>query len=341
MIPKFNPTHLRELSGILSSPKKIAILPHAKPDGDAMGAALGMYNYLIQKNHEVKVISATDYPDFLAWMEGNDRVLIHKDKNQEAAALLKEADIIFCLDFNAAGRVEKLEQDLLNSPAKKVMIDHHLAPENFCDFTFSFSDACSTCELIYHFIAANGDKKYLNKAIAECLYAGIMTDTGSFRFSSMTAAAHRIIAELIEAGAENAKIHGLIFDNFSEERTRFLGLCLKDKMVVLKEFNTAYISATKEEMKQYHHRTGDAEGIVNYGLEIKGIRFSAFFSERDDIIKISFRSKDDFSVRELASKYFEGGGHKNAAGGKSTASLAETITKFTSLLPLYMEELTK
>jgi phosphoesterase RecJ-like protein len=341
MIPHFNPSQLREISDILSTGKKIAIIPHAKPDGDAMGASLGLYNYLIQKNHDVKVVSPTDYPDFLTWMEGNDKVIIHKEKNSRAADALKEADVIFCLDFNSADRVEKLEQDLLKSAAKKVMIDHHLSPQSFCDYTFSFSDSCSTCELIYHFIVQMGHKDFLNKVIGECLYTGIMTDTGSFRFSSMTADTHRIIADLMEAGVNNAKIHELVFDNFSEERTRFLGFCIKDKMVVLKEFNTVYISVTKEEMRKYNHQTGDAEGIVNYGLGIKGIRCSAFFSERDDLIKISFRSKDNFSVREMASKHFEGGGHKNAAGGKSKASLQETVERFTALLPLYKDELTQ
>jgi bifunctional oligoribonuclease and PAP phosphatase NrnA len=341
MIPRFDPSSLHEIAALLSAPKKITIIPHAKPDGDAMGAALALYNYFIQRNHTVRVVSPTDYPDFLAWMEGNDKVIIHTGKTTEAGKALKEAEIIFCVDFNGPDRVEKLEKDLLQSKAKKIMIDHHLAPENFCDYNFTFPESCATCELIYHFLLQLGEKNYLNKAIAECLYTGIMTDTGSFRFSSMSADTHRIIAELVEAGACNSKIHELIFDNFSEERTRFLGLCIKDKLVVLKEFNTAYIAVTKEEMKKYNHQTGDAEGIVNYGLGIKGIRFSAFFSERDDLVKISFRSRDDFSVREIAAEHFEGGGHKNAAGGKSKASLEETLAKFTALLPLYKQELTK
>ncbi|MEP7170351.1 MAG: bifunctional oligoribonuclease/PAP phosphatase NrnA [Bacteroidota bacterium] len=341
MIPNFDAASIREIAALLSTPKKIVIIPHAKPDGDAMGSSLGLYNYLIQKNHEAKVVSPTDYPDFLSWMEGNKNVIIHSNKSSVAKDALKEAEIIFCLDFNAADRVEKLEQDLLQSKAKKIMIDHHLAPTNFCDFTFSFSDSCATSELIYHFILQLDEKKYFNKAIAECLYAGIMTDTGSFRFSSMTSDTHRVIAGLIEAGADNSKIHELIFDNFSAERAHFLGYCLKDKLVVLEEFKTAYISATKDEMKKYNHSTGDTEGIVNYGLGIKEIRMSAFFSERDNLVKISFRSRDDFSVREIAAEHFEGGGHKNAAGGKSKLSMEETIAKFVALLPLYKDKLTK
>jgi bifunctional oligoribonuclease and PAP phosphatase NrnA len=340
MIPDFDPASIREIAALLSTPKKIVIIPHAKPDGDAMGSSLGLYNYLVQKNHEVKVVSPTDYPDFLAWMEGNKNVIIHSNKSTRAKDALKEAEIIFCLDFNSADRVEKLEKDLLGSKAKKIMIDHHLSPADFCDFTFSFPDSCATSELVYHFIFQLDGKKYFNKAIAECLYAGIMTDTGSFRFSSMTADTHRVIAELLTMGADHSKVHELIFDNFSEDRAHFLGYCLKDKLVVLKEFNTAYISITKDEMKKYNHSTGDAEGIVNYGLGIKGIRLSAFFSEREDIIKISFRSRDDFSVREIAAEHFEGGGHKNAAGGKSKLSLEETVAKFNALLPQYKEKLT-
>jgi phosphoesterase RecJ-like protein len=341
MIPVFDPVLLAEIQALLSTKKKIVIIPHAKPDGDAMGASLALYNCLLQINHEVMVVSPTDYPDFLTWMEGNNSVIIYNDKSANANNAIAEAEMIFCLDFNSSDRIEKLQQPLLLSKAKKIMIDHHEGPQNFCDYTFSFPEACATCELVYHFIVQTGNKKYINKAIAECLYSGIMTDTGSFRFSSMTADTHRIIAEMIEAGVTNAKIHELIFDNFSEDRTHFLGYCLKDRLVVLKEFNTAYISASKDEMKKYNHRNGDAEGIVNYGLTIKGVRFSAFFSEREDQVRISFRSHEDFAVNEIAAKYFEGGGHKNAAGGKSKVSLDDTIAKFKSILPLYKEDLTK
>ena len=341
MIPDFNSAAIAEIQALLSVKKKVVILPHSKPDGDAMGSSLALYNLLLHLSHEVKVVSPTDYPDFLTWMKGNENVIVYNDKSSDASNLITEAEVIFCLDFNSADRVEKLQQPLLFAKAKKIMIDHHQGAQNFCDYTFSFPEACATCELVYHFIIQTGNKKNINKAIAECLYTGIMTDTGSFRFSSMTADTHRIIAEMIESGVINAKIHELIFDNFSEDRAHFLGFCLKERLVVLKEFNTAYITASKEEMKKFNHKTGDAEGIVNYGLTIKGIRFSAFFSERDDQVRISFRSHDDFAVNEMALKYFEGGGHKNAAGGKSKDSLENTVAKFKSILPLYKVELTK
>lgn len=339
MIPVFNIPDIEALKAKLSAPKKIVIIPHAKPDGDAMGSSLGLYNYLLQKNHNVTVVSPTEYPEFLFWMEGNANVVLFDKQSDPAKNHLAEAEFIFCLDFNSPDRVEKLEPFLLQSKAVKIMIDHHLAPQNFCEYMFSFPEACATCELIYHFIAQLGDTIYINKAIAECLYAGIMTDTGSFRFSSMTADTHRIIAHLMEAGAVNAKIYERIFDNFSEDRTRFLGHCLKDKMVVLPEYNTAYISASKEELKRYNHTSGDTEGIVNFALTIKGIRMSVFFSEKEGLVKMSFRSRNNFSVKELASKHFEGGGHTNAAGGKSKLSLQETIEKFVRILPEYKEEL--
>lgn len=341
MIPYFDLAQLREIAELISSRKKIVIIPHAKPDGDAMGSSLALYNFLLQKEQDVKVVSPSEYPDFLKWMNGNDKVVNFEKNEQEAIKTVKEAELIFCLDFNSPDRVDKLEQYLMASTAKKIMIDHHLAPQNFCDYIFSFVESCATCELIYHFIVQMDGKKYFNQAIAECLYAGIMTDTGSFRFSSMSADTHRIIAEMIESGASNSKIYERIFDNFSETRTRFLGYCLKDKLTVLNEFNTAYIAISKAELSRYNHLAGDTEGIVNYALGIKGIRFSALFSEKEGLIKISFRSRDDFSVKEIANKYFDGGGHKNAAGGRSKLTLEETVKKFVKLLPTYREELTK
>lgn len=340
MIPQFDKVSLGKLAALLLENKKIAIVPHAKPDGDAMGSSLAMYHYLLQKGHDVKVVIPTGYPGFLAWMDGKDQVVNFSKHAESAKSILANADIIFCLDFNSSDRVEKLEGDLLSSKAIKVMIDHHLSPGNFCDFTFSFSAASSTCELIYHFIVQMEDKTCISKSIAECLYTGIMTDTGSFRFSSMTADTHHIISELIEAGASNSKIHDLVFDNFTEERTRFLGYCLQQKLVVLREYNTAYISVSQDELAKFNHQPGDTEGIVGYGLGIKGIRCAAFFAQKNDLVKISFRSKDDFSVRDLASKHFEGGGHKNAAGGKSKMPLEDTIARFIAVLPLYKDQLT-
>lgn len=341
MIPDFNKAGLGKLNDILSSPKKIVITTHYKPDGDAIGSSLALYNYLLKKKHKVKVVSPNEYPGFLQWMKGNDKIVDFERKKKAASKLLTEAEIIFCLDFNDAKRVEDMQQVLLQSKAVKVMIDHHLEPKDFCNYTFSFPESCATCELIFHFIEQSGDKKLIDKDIAASIYTGIMTDTGSFRFNSMTADTHRIIAALLDTGLNHSQIHESVFDTYSESRTRFLGYILKDKMQILPTYNTGLIAVTNTELEHYNNETGDTEGIVNYPLNIHGIRMAAFFVEKDGYVKISFRSKSEFSVKDLAQKYFNGGGHRNAAGGKSDLSLDETVEKFISVLEEYKEALTK
>ncbi len=334
----FDPGKLREIDSICTG-KNLVILPHHKPDGDAMGASLALYNYFLPVASSVTVISPGDFPEFLEWMKGADQVLRSDADEGRAKNEIASADVIFCLDFNDPDRVQGLSNTLQSSRARKVVIDHHLEPKVFCDFTLCVPGASSTCELVYRFITESGHSQRVERNIAECLYAGIMTDTGSFRFSSMSSDAHRIIAALIDKGAVNHAIHERIFDNFSENRTRFLGHCIKDKLVVLPEYHTAYISVTMEELDTYTYRPGDTEGIVNYGLSIRGVRMAAFFSERDDMVKISFRSKGDFSVKDLAAAHFNGGGHMNAAGGRSRKSLDETVQAFINLLPRYKDAL--
>lgn len=324
---------------LIQKSNHIVITTHHRPDGDAMGSSLGLYNYLKLLGKNVNVITPSDYPDFLTWLPSNDVVIDFETKKNTAKELIQSADLIFCLDFNWLSRVEAMENDLRNASAKKVLIDHHLDPEKVYDFVFSFTEACSTCELIYRFIVALGDAQKVNKAIAECLYCGIMTDTNSFRYSSMKADVHRIIADLMEAGAENYKIHERVYDTSSENRLRLLGFSLKEKLIVLPEFNTAYLALSQAELEMFNHKSGDTEGLVNYALSINGIKFAAFFSEKDGIIKISFRSKGDFSVKEFSSKYFSGGGHKNASGGRSELPLKDTLKKFLDLLPTYKSEL--
>jgi bifunctional oligoribonuclease and PAP phosphatase NrnA len=339
MIPSFNIQQIAELKGILSSPVKVVITTHHRPDGDAMGSSLALFSWLKSKGHNVTVITPSDYPDFLYWMPGNDSVINFEYNPSKSKQITADADLIFCLDFNAASRIEKFAEYVVKSKAKKVLIDHHLDPENFCDYTFSFPQSCATCELIYHFLLKIDGPDAISKDVASCLYTGIMTDTGSFRFVSMTADTHVVVAHLLIAGALNYQIHESIYDNFSIDRTRFLGHCIKDKLVVLPEYKTAYISVTKEELEQFNHRSGDTEGIVNFALGIKDIVFAAFFCERDNLIKISFRSKENFSVKELANMHFSGGGHRNAAGGRSVDSLENTVKKFLDLLPHYKSEL--
>ncbi|MCE9538136.1 MAG: bifunctional oligoribonuclease/PAP phosphatase NrnA, partial [Bacteroidetes bacterium] len=310
-----NTNQLKEIKELLSKPKNIVIVTHWSPDGDAMGSSLGLYNYLTQKKHKVTVITPNDYPSFLYWLPGNKSVINFSTKAKEAKATVAKANIIFCLDFNSLKRIDALGDEVGKSKAKKCIIDHHLQPEDFADFMLHDIKACSTCELIHDFIELMGDKKLINKNIANCLYTGIMTDTGSFRFPSTTSKTHRIIAELIEAGAENSEIHNRIYDDNTEDKLRLLGFCLAEKLTVLKEYGTAFFSLRSDELKHFNYRKGDTEGVVNYALSIEGIRFAAFFVERDGIIKTSFRSKGDFNVNLFSRKHFSGGGHANAAGG--------------------------
>ncbi len=330
-----NVKQIKEVKALLSKPKNIVIVTHWSPDGDAMGSSLGLYNYLIQLKHKVNVITPNDYPSFLFWLPGNKKVTDFSKNPKSAKTLVAKADIIFCLDFNSLKRIDKLGDEVGKSSAVKFMIDHHLQPEDFAKYMLHSIKACSTCELVFDFIQLMGHKKMLNKDIANCLYTGIMTDTGSFRFPSTTAHTHRIIASLIEAGAENGEIHNRIYDGSTESRIKLLGFSLSEKLKVFKEYKAAYFSLTEEELERYQYQKGDTEGVVNYALSIDGIRFAAFFVERDGIIKCSFRSQGSFDVNVFARKHFSGGGHANAAGGMSELSMDKTLQKFEALLPEY------
>lgn len=331
---------VKKVKALLSKPKNIVIVTHWSPDGDAMGSSLGLYNYLIQKNHRVDVITPNDYPAFLAWLPGNKKVTDFSANAKSGILKVAKADFIFCLDFNSLKRIDLLGEEVAKSAAPKMIIDHHLQPEDFADFMLHSIQACSTCELIYDFIQLMGDRKKLTKDVANCLYTGIMTDTGSFRYPSTTAKTHKIVAELIAAGAENAAIHNLVYDNNSEARLKLLGYCLGQKLTVLSDQGAAFIALGRQELQSFEYKKGDTEGVVNYALSIKEIVFSAFFVERDGIIKISFRSKGKFDVNQFARKHFSGGGHANAAGGMSELSLEDTVAKFRELLPAYHKQLT-
>lgn len=309
--------NIKELQALLSEAKKIVITTHHKPDGDAMGSSLGLYHFLLALGHQVHVVTPSDYPYFLHWLPGNSEVIDFQIHEARAKKLVAEADLIICSDFNALSRIGSLGDLVRNSAAKKVMIDHHLDPEGFEDYTYWDVRACAAAELVYRFIVELGFGNNIDKDIATCLYTGIMTDSGSFRFPSTSAEVHRIIADLIERGANNSRIHELIYDTNSENRLKFLGHILSQKMFVLPEINTAYIYIDQEELKKYQIVTGDTEGIVNYALSINGIRFAILVVDRGEARKLSFRSKGEFPANEVAKKYFEGGGHRNAAGGIS------------------------
>jgi phosphoesterase RecJ-like protein len=334
-----NTKQVKEVQELLAKPKNITIVTHWSPDGDAMGSSLGLYNYLLKRKHKVTVITPNDYPDFLAWLPGNDNVIDFSVKAKQGKAAVAKAEIIFCLDFNSLKRIDLLGEELAQSKAIKFIIDHHLQPEDFADYMLHDVKASSTCQLIYDFIELMGDTGLIDKDIANCLYTGIMTDTGSFRFPSTTGRTHEIVAALMKAGAENADIHNRVYDDNTEDRLRLLGFCLAEKLTVIKELNTAFFSLRTDELRRFNYKKGDTEGVVNYALSIKGIRFAAFFVEKDGLVKTSFRSKGDFNVNLFAREHFSGGGHANAAGGASELTLDETVIKFVSLLPSYKNQL--
>ena len=318
---------------LLSTPKKIAIIPHRGPDGDAMGSTLGLYHFLLKNHHHPVVVSPNEFPDFLAWMPGSETVKIYEKDKENCTKILQEAELIFTLDFNALHRVGEMENVLNKLKAPFIMIDHHQKPDDYAAFTYSDTSFGSTCEMLYNFICLFGKKSDIDKTIGTCIYTGILTDSGSFRFPKTTGNTHRIVAELIDLGVENTEIPTLLFDNSSYGRLQLLGRALQN-MKVIAEHKTAYTTLTQDELNSFDYVKGDTEGIVNYGLSIKGINFTAIFIENKEekIIKISFRSQGDFDVNQFARDHFHGGGHRNAAGGKSELSMEETIKKFEDLV---------
>lgn len=318
---------------LLATPKKIAIIPHRNPDGDAMGSTLGLYHFLLKNNHHPIVVSPNEFPDFLAWLPGSETVKIFEKDKKNTTKILEEAELIFTLDFNALHRVGEMEKVLEKLTVPFVMIDHHLSPDAYATVTYSDTAFGSTCEMLYHFISFLGKKSEIDKTIGTCIYTGILTDSGSFRFPKTTGTTHRIIADLIDLGVENSEIPALLFDNSSFGKLQLLGRALQN-MKVLAEHKTAYTTLSQKELDGFEHVKGDTEGIVNYGLSIKGIVFAAIFIENveEKIIKISFRSQGEFDVNLFAREHFKGGGHCNAAGGKSETSMEETVKKFENLV---------
>lgn len=334
--------NLPALEALLAQPREVLITTHHKPDADALGSSLGWAGYLRQKGHSVTVLTPTDYPTFLNWMPGNDTVVVYDPQTNDALAqrLIAEAEVIFCLDFNTLSRINELGPYVARAKAPKVLVDHHLYPDSFADVTFSFPEAAATCELIFELIRALGDQALITSDIGECLYAGIMTDTGSFRHPSTSRNVHLITAELLSLGVNTSSVHRRVYDSYSELRLRFLGYVLKDKLTVVRPYNMAYIAITRDELQRYDSKTGDTEGLVNFALSIEGIRFAVLLVERGQQVKISFRSAGDFSVNDFARQHFDGGGHRNAAGGVSKGSLDDTVAKLLTLLPQYADQLT-
>jgi phosphoesterase RecJ-like protein len=330
-----------EIFPFLDEPKNIVITFHQKPDADAMGSGLGLYNFLIQFGHQVTVISPTNWPAFLNWMPGAKKVIDFEMQNEKALIALKETQWLFCLDFNVLSRTRNMEPVLSELNCTKILVDHHQQPQTeIFDYGISDTSKSSTAEMIFDLILSRGNEKKINIDIAECLYAGVMTDTGSFRFNSTSASVHHMVAALKKkTGFDHSQVHENLFDNFLETRFRFFGNTLLNRMKIFYEYNTALLAIPQKDLIKYNVKTGDTEGLVNFPLSIKGIKLAAVIIDRGDERKSSFRSKGGFDVNTFARKYFNGGGHFNAAGGKNKESLDVVVKKFMEAIEENKEQL--
>jgi len=330
---------IKRIIDLLAIPRKIVITTHTNPDGDAIGSSLALFGYLSGKGHTVTVMIPDPDPAFLQWMPFHSSLRVFRDEKIICLEKIAGAEVIFSVDYNGLGRISDAEEPVRQSPAKKILIDHHTNPANDFDYKISTTETSSTCELIYDFIIACGDADRISRDIAACIYAGIITDTGSFSYSCNYEKTYLITADLYHRGIDGEHIHRLVYDTYSEGRLRLLGYAISEKLVVMPEYHTAYIYLSKADLDKFDYQVGDTEDIVNYGLSIGGINLAALFSERNGVIRLSLRSKGNFSVNEIARKYFDGGGHVNAAGANSYRSLEETVRIFTDLLPGYKEHL--
>ena len=326
---RHNLDQLRNHSG------KIIITAHHKPDGDAMGSTLGLYNYFRNAGIDSSVIVPTDYASNLNWLPGNDDVRIYADDMQACDNEIKNADYIFCLDFNALSRINQMGEMVSESNAVIILIDHHQSPEDFDNERFVEIGASSTCELIYRYINTHLDSTLMNEKVGQCIYTGLITDTGSFRFSSTTSKTIRTAADLMDLGVVPDEIYRSLFDQNRIERLQLLGHLLSNNLEILEEGKVALGYLTLEEIERFNIVTGDTEGFVNYGLGIAGVKMSALIIDRGPLVKMSFRSVDAFPCNIFSAENFNGGGHKNAAGGASQDGLEQTIDKFKSVIQNY------
>ena len=334
-------TQLNKIKSILSVKKKIVIIPHKNPDGDAIGSSTGLKYYLDKIGHNVEIISPNRFPNFLNWMDPKNIIKIFDDDLSNKETVLS-ADIIFTLDFNNLVRISNMKSCVEKSNATIIMIDHHENPSDYADFLYSKPEMSSTCEMIYHFIDMLGDKDKIDKDISKSLYAGIMTDTGSFKFPSTTFTTHKVVSNLLKTGISHSEIHNKIYDENKFDRLKLLSYAL-GKITIVKNLNTCYISLSQKELDKFNFEKGDTEGIVNYGLSIKNIIFAVIFMEnsKENVIRISLRSRGSFDVNEFSKSIFGGGGHKNAAGAISKRTLEKTINYFLKSLNKYKEQLIK
>ena len=322
---------------MLEFPKSISIITHRNPDGDALGSSLALKHYLEKMNHSVDVILPSEYPKNFAFMDGVDDCIVFDLTRDKAIQSISRTDILFCLDFNALDRVDKMGPAVLESKAKKILIDHHLDPEPFPDYTFSDTSASSTCELIHRFIFDTGGQDKIDARIGDALFVGLITDTGSFKYST-NPTTYKVAADLKERGVDDYTLQDRIYNTYSEKQLRLLGHAICNRMEILPEYSTGIIALTKQDYQDYDIQRGDTEGIVNYVLMLDGIKVAAFIREQPTIVKMSFRSKGDISVQDLARKHFNGGGHKNASGGAAYAKLDDIISRFKHVLPDFVKK---
>jgi len=327
------------LKKLLDEKTDVLITTHYNPDGDAIGSSLALYHFLYSLGIQPKVLIPNELPSFLHWLPGIEQAVIYSTNPESGQEMIASADLIFCMDYNALNRVKLFTDELAASSATRVIIDHHIQPDNEFDLVFSVINVSSTAELLYQIIDEAGYSDSITKEMAECLFVGIMTDTGSFSYACNRPETFQIAANLIKTGLDVERVHRMVYDTYSESRMRLLGQCLGSNMKVLPEFATAYIWLTKEDLANYDYQQGDTEGVVNYALSIQNVAVAALFTERGDRIRVSLRSKGDFSVNEFARAHFNGGGHRNAAGGDILKTMPEALSWFESLLPAYSDEI--
>jgi phosphoesterase RecJ-like protein len=319
----------------------IAIIPHINADGDAIGSVLGLAGILKNAGKKVVALSPNHFPNFYKWMKGSEEILIYTSSRKKVEQAMAETGMLICLDFNQSSRAGEMKDMVNQFSGPSMMIDHHPYPQKFTELMISHPEYSSTAELIFHVVKAMDYQKYIDKSVAEAIYCGIMTDTGSFDYNISDPQTFQTVSELLTYGIDPEAIHGKVFDNYSADRMRLLGYCLSECMEVYPEYHTAMMYLSKEIQQKYNFMSGDNEGFVNYPLSIKGIHFSALFTEKEDHVKVSFRSKGEFAVNEFASKYFNGGGHRNASGGEIYAPFDQVLERFRQLLSQYRTLLKK
>ncbi len=329
-----------DLSQLIRVPQNVAILSHRNPDGDAIGSSLAMQHYLAQYGHTTHVIFPSEFPVEFEALPGAEEVLIWDIHTEECKHVLAKKNLFIFLDFNAYNRIDRLGDYVKDLPGARIMIDHHLYPDPIADFIFSDTAASSTCEMVYQFIVGMGDHMKITPMVGKCIYTGLVTDTGSFRYAT-NPNVYRIAADLVERGTDDTAVQDMIFNSQTEKNLRLLGHCLSNRMEFYPEFRTALIWLSKKDYEQFNIQRGDTEGIVNYLLSVRDVKLAAFIHNQPTVVKLSLRSKGDLDVQEICKKHFNGGGHKNASGAYSHESLKATIDKFKNLLPEYKEQLLK